>query len=190
MTRAEPRLLRDAATFQSAPCRRFAAWLGDQDRDDDAAPKSQVDPHRLRDILPHLMLMAVEPADAPGAPPRLRYTLVGEHIAEYYEPLKGRYVDELELGDWRDYWLEAVRRPARERLATCGVCSVEWQGRDHLMLEYVFAPVVRDGTDEVVQLVCCVSFFYESTGKVMKATDPPFAVTPPQPTPVGVEPDP
>lgn len=173
MTSARPRLLRDADMLDSAPCRQFADWLAQTGGPDDAAAKSQVDPQALRHILPHMMLMAVERGAAPSAPPRLRYTLVGHHIAEHYEPLKGRYVDDLALGDWRDYWLEAVERPVRERLATCDKCRVEWQNRDHLMLEYIFAPVVRDGTDEVIQLACCVSFFYKSIRKAPSPVDPP-----------------
>jgi len=189
LTSATPRLLRDADALQSAPCLRFADWLAATGRSDDAAPKSQVDPQALRGILPHIMLLTVEAGLTAGAPPRLRYTLVGEHIAEHYEPLKGRYVDELELGAWRDYWLEAVARPVRERLATSDTCTVEWQQRDHLMLEYIFAPVVRDGTDEVIQLVCCVTFFYEGTGRILTPSDPPIEATPPQPIPIGGAPD-
>ena len=194
MTIARPRLLlHDADSLQSKPCRLFAAWLADHGRTGGAAPKSKVDPQTLRGILPHIMLMDVEPAgpDAPAGAgdPRFRYRLVGEHIAEHYEPLKGRYVDELELGAWRDYWLEAVARPARELRATCDLCSVEWQGRDHLLLEYIFAPVVADGTDRPVQLICCVSFFYEADGTVLKTSNRPPDATPPLATPISAQPD-
>jgi hypothetical protein len=66
-----------------------------------APSRADIHPEEMTSILSHILLI-----DVVGSPPRFRYRLVGTAFIEAYgREITGRFVDEIDLDDQRDFIL-------------------------------------------------------------------------------------
>ena len=172
--RRSVRRAESADGFLSAKCATGFAWYRERSPALEPIRRTDVDPFSMQGFLEHIMLVDVEyPAATPGSladdkarrtdrrramRPWFRFSLVGGHIdANYDERLKGRYLHDLDLNVWRNYWLNVYELPVRERYPVTDRVNVVWRDMDFMSMEYVLIPV--DGPSGAVDRLLIVAEF-------------------------------
>ena len=141
--------------IESELLQRFYRYWNEKREGRRAPGRGDLDPAETGELLPNVFLVDVE-----GVPRRYRYRLVGTAFGRHYgEELTGRYVDDMDLGDFK---LEA--------LASLDSVADTWEpsyingrfakqdGR-RLAFGRLALPLTSDG--ETIDMICgCTDFTY------------------------------
>jgi photoactive yellow protein len=105
--------------------------------------KSGFDPIEMRSFLPNVILV-----DRERVTGRFRYRLAGTQICEVYgfDP-KGRYVDEVLRGEYRDYLLDVYRRVADENVCVYCESHLTVEDRIEKHVERIICPITTNGVE-------------------------------------------
>ncbi len=116
-------------------------WLA-QHAGDRPPARADIDPTEIPRLLPDLLL--VEVVEAPAL--RFRFRLAGTRFTQLYgENVTGRWLDELMLGDWQDFWRQEYEAVAIGWEPRHGTTAVVWQQRDYIRFEWILLPLVTRG---------------------------------------------
>jgi len=97
-------------------------------------------------IIKHLPTVSVIEVKGTAALPRFRYRLAGTGFWPLYEAeIQGRYIDELPIGDRRDYWNRVLMDMLTKRQATTGVTRTGTPTGGHLAQFWIRMPLSSDG---------------------------------------------
>lgn len=109
----------------------------------------RVMPHR-KDIHPsHFprLLPGISLLEARGDEGRCCIRLAGTRLREIYDrEITGLYVDELDWGDKRDYWLATYDRALNEAKPVQGVLRAPRHNKEHLVQHWLRLPLALDET--------------------------------------------
>lgn len=118
--------------------------------------RRDIEPAELKSVLPHLMLIDVEPG------PRYRYRLFGTAVTEAFgmDPT-GKCVDEVMLGDYKSFLLGLYDDLCREKQPIYST-SIYGTKRDTKMwTQRLMLPLASDG-DTVDKVLACQVFVHGS----------------------------
>lgn len=123
--------------------------------------------------LPYLMILDAE--FVAKDVPRLRWRLVGTHVASNYdEPLQNAAVDALDTRAWKTFWNSSYALAIVDNRPVKGLVSLGWRERHFILAEYIFLPMHR-ASDTPDQLICAVEFFAADTlSGTSPLTEPAF----------------
>jgi hypothetical protein len=115
--------------------------------------RSEISPGHFPRLLPSVSLVCYEPETQ-----RCRIRLAGTRLRDIYDcETTGRYLDELDWGDKRDYWLAAYHRIAEEGKPTQGVVRGPRTQKEHLVQFWLKLPLTHGG-DKVGMILCYDAF--------------------------------
>jgi hypothetical protein len=115
--------------------------------------RSDISPCHFPRMLPGVSLIEVQPETL-----RLRIRLAGTRLREIYDrEVTGCYIDDLDWGDKRDYWMAAFDRTVTERKPSQGVLRGPRLHKEHLVQHWLKLPLSM-GADSVGMLLCFDSF--------------------------------
>jgi hypothetical protein len=115
--------------------------------------RSDINPCHFPRMLPGVSLIEIQPESD-----RLRIRLAGTRLREIYDrEVTGCYVDDLDWGDKRDYWVAAFHRAVTERKPTQGVLRGPRLHKEHLVQYWLKLPLSTGG-EGVGMLLCFDSF--------------------------------
>jgi hypothetical protein len=118
--------------------------------------RRDIHPADIPRLLPYVSL--IEVADG-----RCRVRLAGTRLREVYDrEITGLYVDLLDWGDKRDYWLAAYRRPIQEGKPAQGVIRGPRVHKEHLVQYWLKLPLCCPNT-EGVGMILCLDHFQTAT---------------------------
>lgn len=116
--------------------------------------RQDIRPADIPRLLPHLSLIEVLPDDS-----RCRIRLAGTRLRDVYDrEITGLYIDDLEWGDKRDYWLAAFRRTIEERKPSQGVVRGPRLNKEHLVQYWLKLPLCLNGSGDV-RMMLCLDYF-------------------------------
>lgn len=108
-------------------------------------------------LLPSISLIEVC-----GEEGRFRVRLAGTSLREIYNgEITGCYLDELDWGDKRDYWLAAFQRVVEKGLPAQGVVRAPCSNQDHLVQFWLRLPLT--GAVGGVKMILCYDVFVPAT---------------------------
>src|SRR6185312_12794369 len=117
------------------------------------ADRSDINPAEIPRLLPFLSLIEIEPASG-----RYRVRLAGTRLREIYDcETTGLFLDELDWGDKRDYWLAAYHRIASEGKPAQGAVRGPRTQKEHLVQFWLKLPLTH-GSDRVGMILCYDAF--------------------------------
>lgn len=97
-------------------------------------------------IIKHLPTVSVIEVRGTPALPRFRYRLAGTGFWPLYEDeIQGRYIDELPIGDRREYWNRVLIDMLAKRRAAAGVTRAGTPTGGHLAQFWIRMPLSSDG---------------------------------------------
>lgn len=137
--------------------------------------RQDIDPCQISQHLPMISLTAL---CQKGPKPRFQCRLAGTGFWDLYEDeIQGRYVDELPLGDRRDYWHRVLSQVVKNRRPTAGVTRPGTPYGSHLAQFWIRMPLSENGRDVSLilgfdQLVKVSELRKYSQGAVPKAIQP------------------
>ena len=139
--------------LKSARLKRFYRYWDEKRHGRRAPGRRDIDPTEIADLLPNLFLLDVE-----DSPRRYRYRLVGTaFVHNYGEELTGRYVDDMDLGSFKDESLASL-----DHVVTGWVPSYirgRFLKQDTRRLEFCrLALPLSSAGDRVDQIVGCMIF--------------------------------
>ena len=115
--------------------------------------KRDISPAHIPRLLPNISLIEVE---MPGE--RYRVRLAGSRLRDVHDcETTGLYLDELDWGDKRDYWLAAYHRIAEEGKPAQGVVRGPRTQKEHLVQFWLKLPLTHGG-DRVGMILCYDAF--------------------------------
>ncbi|HTN96646.1 MAG TPA: PAS domain-containing protein [Nordella sp.] len=115
--------------------------------------KRDISPSHIPRLLPNISLIEVE---MPGE--RYRVRLAGTRLRDVHDcETTGLYLDELDWGDKRDYWLAAYHRIAEEGKPAQGVVRGPRTQKEHLVQFWLKLPLTHGG-DRVGMVLCYDAF--------------------------------
>ena len=107
--------------------------------------REDIEPHKLVRHLPMLTLMELHEQNEAY---RFQYRLVGTgHWDLFEDEIQGRYVDELPLGDRRDYWHRVLSGIVSKKRPTAGVTRPGTPFGSHKAQFWIRLPLSRNGRD-------------------------------------------
>jgi hypothetical protein len=119
----------------------YAYWL-DKKHDRRAPARADLDPIEIPTLMPHLILLDVEPEAR-----RLRFRLMGTAVVNGLgRDLTGRYLDELPLNKTQRAMSAEYQRVADTWEPACATWEYTREDRRHVQLERLVLPLSRDGT--------------------------------------------
>ena len=114
--------------------------------------RSDFHPAQVPRLLPYISLIEVTEG-------RCRIRLAGTRLRDVYDrETTGLYVDQLDWGDKRDYWLAAYRRILEEGKPAQGVIRGPRLHKEHLVQYWLKLPMSRAGAEGVAMLLCLDNF--------------------------------
>lgn len=114
-------------------------------RDGKLPSREDIEPHRLVRHLPMLTMMDRH-SDTHGM--RFQCRLVGTgHWDLFEDEIQGRYIDELPLGDRRDYWHRVLTSVVEKRRPTAGVTRPGTPFGGHKAQFWIRLPLSSNGHD-------------------------------------------
>jgi hypothetical protein len=121
------------------------------------ADRSDINPAEIPRLLPFLSLIEIEPASG-----RYRVRLAGTRLREIYDcETTGLFLDELDWGDKRDYWLAAYHRIASEGKPAQGAVRGPRTQKEHLVQFWLKLPL--SVAQRRVGMVLCYDAFLPAT---------------------------
>ena len=118
--------------------------------------RDDIHPSHFPKLLPYISLIDVCPEEK-----RFRIRLAGTRLRDIYDrEITGRYLDELDWGDKRDYWLSAYSRVARNARPAQGIVRGPRRSKDHIVQFWLRLPLSPDG--EHVSMILCYDAFIPS----------------------------
>ena len=115
--------------------------------------RADISPAHFPRLLPFISLIEVAPGGA-----RYRVRLAGTRLREIYDcETTGLYLDEMDWGDKRDYWLAAYHRIAAEGKPAQGVVRGPRTQKEHLVQFWLKLPLAIE--PEGVGMVLCYDAF-------------------------------
>ena len=130
--------------------------------------RSDLHPGQFPRLLPYISLVEVEDG-------RCRIRLAGTRLRDVYDrETTGLYVDQLDWGDKRDYWLAAYRRIVEEGKPAQWVIRGPRLHKEHLVQYWLKLPLAREGSEGVAIILCLDNF----QSAVEQPLDRPQAATP------------
>jgi hypothetical protein len=115
--------------------------------------RSDINPCHIPRMLPGVSLIEVQPETQ-----RLRIRLAGTRLREIYDrEVTGCYIDDLDWGDKRDYWMAAFDRTVSEKKPSQGVLRGPRLHKEHLVQYWLKLPLTA-GSSDVGMLLCFDSF--------------------------------
>lgn len=109
--------------------------------------RGDINPRDIPRLLPFVSLIEVE-----REPVRYRVRLAGTRLFDFYNgEITGKYVDELEWGAQRDYWISSYRRVADAALPAQGVVRAPFERTEHLTQFWLRLPLAApDGAVRMI----------------------------------------
>jgi hypothetical protein len=115
--------------------------------------RRDINPVHIPRLLPFLSLVEIG-----GDTGRYRIRLAGTRLRDIYDcETTGLYLDELDWGDKRDYWLAAYHRIAAEGKPAQGAVRGPRTQKEHLVQFWMKLPLTA-GTDRVGMILCYDAF--------------------------------
>ena len=112
--------------------------------------RADIHPAHFPRLLPNLSLIDVDPLNG-----GCRVRLAGTRLRDIYDrEITGLQIDDLELGDKRDYWMAAYRRTIEEGKPAQGVVRGPRLNKEHLVQYWLKLPLSRDGSTGVGMILC------------------------------------
>jgi hypothetical protein len=113
--------------------------------------RRDISPAHFPKLLPYVSLVEI-------ANGRYRIRLAGTRLRDIYDcETTGLYLDELDWGDKRDYWLAAYRRIAAEGKPAQGAVRGPRTQKEHLVQFWLKLPLAVDA-DRVGMILCYDAF--------------------------------
>jgi hypothetical protein len=107
-----------------------------------APARADLDPVEIPALMPHLVLLDVEPA-----PRRLRFRLVGTAVVTGLgRDLTGRYIDDLQLSETQRAMFAECHRVADTGEPACATWEYTREDGRHVRMERLVLPLSSDGT--------------------------------------------
>lgn len=107
--------------------------------------RSDIDPSHIKDHLPTISITSVCNKTATQ---RYQCRLAGTGFWDLYEEeIQGRYIDELPLGDRREYWNRVLTQVATRGKPTAGVTRPGTPFGSHLAQFWIRLPLSENGRD-------------------------------------------
>jgi hypothetical protein len=124
--------------------------------------RAALNPSRIARLLPGVSLVDVcHPLE------ESKIRLAGTKLREAYDrEVTGLKVNELDWGDKRDYWLEALARSAHQAEPSQGILRGPMQGKEHVVQYWLKLPLRTSG-DGVGMLLCFDYFIPASEARGM-----------------------
>ena len=114
--------------------------------------RTDIHPAHIPRLLPHVSLIEV-------AGGRCRIRLAGTRLRDVYDrEITGLFVEDLDWGDKRDYWLAAFRRTIEEGKPAQGVIRGPRVHKEHLVQYWLKLPMTLEGI-EGVGIILCLDHF-------------------------------
>lgn len=114
--------------------------------------RSDIHPADIPRLLPYISLIEVTQG-------RCRIRLAGTRLRDIYDrEITGLFVDDLDWGDKRDYWLAAFRRTVEDGKPAQGVVRGPRVHKEHLVQYWLKLPLGVDGTEGVGMILCLDHF--------------------------------
>ncbi|CAN5275900.1 motility/cell cycle regulatory protein MopJ [soil metagenome] len=115
--------------------------------------RSEISPAHFPRLLPFVSLIEV---DQPAA--RYKIRLAGTRLREIYDcETTGLFLDQLDWGDKRDYWMAAYERIAAEGKPAQGVVRGPRHHKEHLVQFWLKLPLAVEGN--TVGMILCYDAF-------------------------------
>lgn len=139
---------------RSGPCQDGWSWYLERAHGDRTLGLDDVDPSEFRRLLPWVALVE---RIGPIPDGRFRIRVAGDEVCQLFgTQMAGRYLDELPLRDWKEYWHIQYRSCIARGEPVFDTVPLEWADRDFLMVEYLLLPVV-DRHGEVQRVLTFMS---------------------------------
>lgn len=108
--------------------------------DRDMPSRGDINPRDIPNLLPFVSLIDIEEESM-----RYRVRLAGTSLYEIYGgEITGKYVDELDWGMNRDYWMLSYRRVVEGALPAQGVVRSPYECSEHLAQFWLRLPLAND----------------------------------------------
>ncbi len=125
---------------RSGPCQDGLSWYLERAGIDRTLGFDDVDPSEFRRLLPWVALVE---RIGPIQDGRFRIRVAGDEVCHLFgTQMVGRYLDELPLRDWKEYWHIQYRSCIARGEPVFDTVPLEWVDRDFLLVEYLLLPVV------------------------------------------------
>jgi PAS domain len=112
--------------------------------------RRDIHPAHFPRLLPNISLIDIDPLD--GA---CRVRLAGTRLRDVYDrEITGLVIEDLDLGDKRDYWTAAYQRTVEEGKPSQGVVRGPRVNKEHLVQYWLKLPLCRDGATGVGMILC------------------------------------
>jgi hypothetical protein len=130
----------------------FDYWV-EKCADRDMPDRADINPCHIPRMLPGVSLVEVTAGDA-----RLRIRLAGTRLREVYDrEVTGLYVDDLDWGEKRDYWMAAFDRAVTEGKPAQGVIRGPRLHKEHLVQYWLKLPLATSA--QGVGMLLCFDCF-------------------------------
>ena len=109
--------------------------------------RSDINPGDIPALLPYVSLIDIE-----RDPLRYRIRLAGTRLYDIYDgEITGKYVEELDWGSSREYWISSYRRVVEGALPAQGVVKSPSERSEHLAQFWLRLPLANaDGTVQMI----------------------------------------
>jgi PAS domain len=115
--------------------------------------RGDISPTHIPRLLPFISIIEIDSASN-----RYRVRLAGTKLRDFYDQeITGRYVDDLDWGDKRDYWMAAYTRIIEEAKPAQGIVRGPWVQKEHLVQFWLKLPLMVRGTG--VGMILCYDAF-------------------------------
>ncbi|PLX43783.1 MAG: histidine kinase [Hyphomicrobiales bacterium] len=115
--------------------------------------RNEIHPSGFKRLLPTISLIDVE-----HDPKRYRVRLAGTGLRDVYQrEMTGTYLDEVQWGFNRDYWLAACYRIVDRKRPAQGIVRAPARGKEHLVQFWLRLPL-SNGGKRVDMILCYDSF--------------------------------
>jgi hypothetical protein len=99
--------------------------------------REDINPRDIPRLLPFVSLIEIE-----RRPTRYRIRLAGTRLYDVYNgEITGKYVDELDWGAKRDYWISSYRRVVEAALPAQGIVRAPYEMTEHLTQFWLRLPL-------------------------------------------------
>lgn len=115
-------------------------WLS-RWKDGDLPARADISPAHIPRLLPYISLI-----DVADTLEHSRVRLAGTRLRDVYDrEITGLRIEDLDLGQKRDYWMAAYRHTALEGKPTQGIVRGPRVNKEHLVQYWIRLPLAADG---------------------------------------------